>query len=58
MKNQKKKLRLISLILSSVMLMIILASCSGGYGSMANMNGDMMDMSGENYTEIIENLFV
>ncbi len=57
MKNYGKFTKTLSLILSSVMLLLILSSCAGGYyGAMAPNAEDML--SGEEYTEIIENAFV
>lgn len=72
MKKQSNFIRLISLILSSVMLILILCSCmaksDGNYSPMApsydgmvggSANGDMdTSLEGENYTEITENSFV
>lgn len=55
MKNTNKLTKITALTLIAVML-LLLASCSGGYGNMA-APGDM-GLSGEGYTEIIENAFV
>ncbi len=58
MKNYGQFTKLISLMLSSVMLLIILSSCAGGYyGVMAPNDAEDM-LAGEEYTEIIENAFV
>lgn len=58
MKNYGQFTKLISLMLSSVMLLIILSSCAGGYyGAMAPNDAEDM-LAGEEYTEIIENAFV
>ena len=55
MKRRNKLTKFTALIIATVML-ILLSSCSGGYGNMA-APGDM-ELSGEGYTEIIENPFI
>jgi len=61
MKNTNKLKKITATTLIAVML-LLLASCGGGgyYGGMMNAAGDEIgvDLSGEGYTEIIENAFI
>ena len=59
MKNINNLTKITAFTLIAVMLLLLSSCAGGGYGSMAPTNGDMgMDLSGEGYTEIIENAFI